>query len=100
VHFTPRGIEALLARTGFEHVETHHVVWEHNPAGMWMALLTRAGMAPGLPFHLLKRNATARPRDWGLLAAGVPLAPAAVALEGAAGAAGYGGTLAVVAARP
>src|SRR4051794_17153224 len=99
VHFSPRGIRVLLGRSGFEHVQTHHTVWEHNPAGMWMALLTRAGMAPGLPFHLLKRNATARPLDWALMAAGVPLAPAAVALEIAAAAAGRGGTMAEVAAR-
>lgn len=99
VHFSAAGIEALLLRTGFEPVRTHHLVWEHNPAAMWMALLARAGMAPGLPFHLLKRNSTARPRDWALLAAGVPLAPVAAALEMAAGAARRGGTVAVVAMR-
>ena len=100
VHFTPAGIAALLQRSGFQPVRTHHLVWEHNPAGMWMALLARAGMAPGLPFHLLKRNATPRPVDWALLAAGVPLAPVAATLELAAGAARRGGTVAVVAARP
>ena len=100
LHLTPTGLQTLLERAGFEPVRTHHMVWEHNPAGMWMALLTRAGMAPGLPFHLLKRNAVARPLDSVLLAAGVPLAPAAVALEVAAAAAGRGGTLAAVAARP
>jgi hypothetical protein len=52
-------------------------------------------MTPGLPFHLLKRNATARPRDLALLAAGLPLTPVAVALEALAGIAGYGGTIAV-----
>ena len=100
VHFSVPGLEALLARSGFEPVRIHHIVWEHNPAAMWMALLTRAGMAPGLPFHLLKRNATARKVDWALLAAGVPLIPFAVALEVAAAAAGRGGTVAAVAARP
>lgn len=99
-HFSPAGVQALLERSGFEPVRTHHLVWEHNPAGMWMALLARAGMTPGLPFHLLKRNATARPLDRALLAAGVPLAPAAVALELAAAAAGRGGTVAAVATRP
>jgi len=67
---------------------------------MWMALLARAGMTPSLPFHLLKRNAKARPADWALLAAGIPLAPLAVALEIAAAAARRGGTVAAVAARP
>lgn len=98
-HFSPKGLELLLEASGFEPLRTHHVVWEHNPAGMWMALLARAGMTPGLPFHLLKRNAVARPRDVALLVAGVPLAPVAVALEGVAAAARRGGTLATLARR-
>ncbi len=100
VHLTPAGLEELLRQGGLEPVHTHHAVWEHNPAGMWMALLTCTGMAPGLPFHMLKRNARPRPRDLALLAAGVPLAPVAVALELAAAAARQGGTVAAVAARP
>ena len=98
-HFSPRGLESLLASSAFDLLRTHHLVWEHNPAGMWMALLTRAGMTPGLPFHLLKRNATPSPRDLALLAAGLPLAPLAVALEAAAGAGRRGGTIAAVARR-
>ena len=50
-----------------------------------MALLTRLGMTPGFPFHLLKRNVRARPRDLALLALGVPLAPVALALEAGRG---------------
>jgi hypothetical protein len=64
-----------------------------------MALLTRLGMAPGYPFHLLKRNIEPRPRDLTLLALGLPLAPLATALELAAAAARRGGTIAVVARR-
>ena len=79
-----------MRSAGLEPAGTHHMVWEHNPAGMWMALLTRMGMAPGLPFHLLKRNARARPRDVALLAVGVPLAPVAVVAEALAAAAGRG----------
>jgi SAM-dependent methyltransferase len=100
LHLTPRGLESLLGRAGLTPVRWSHSVWEHNPAGMWMALLARAGMAPGLPFHLLKRNARATPRDLALLAAGVPLAPVALALEAAAAASRRGGTVAVVARRP
>ena len=99
VHLTPAGLRALLDDSGFAPGRAHHHIWEHNPAGMWMAMLTRAGMRPGLPFHLLKRNAAARPRDVAMMAAGVPLAPIAVALEALAGAAGHGGTIAVVARR-
>ena len=97
LHLTPGGLRSLLRATGFEPVRTEHMVWEHNPAGMWMALLTRAGMAPGLPFHLLKRNAKPRVRDAALLTAGVPLAPAALALELLAAARRRGGTIAMVA---
>ena len=99
VHLTPAGLRALLADSGFSPGKAHHHVPEHNPAGMWMALLARAGMQPGLPFHLLKRNATARPRDLALLAAGIPLAAPAIALEGLAGLAGRGGTIAAEARR-
>jgi SAM-dependent methyltransferase len=94
VHLTPRGLEELLLRAGLEPGGTAHMVWEHNPAGMWMALLSRAGAQPGLLFHLLKRTARPRPRDLALLAAGVPAAPVALALEAGAAAAGRGGTLA------
>ena len=99
VHLTPAGLHALLDDSGFAAGQVHHHVWEHNPAGMWMATLARAGMTPGLPFHLLKRNATPRPRDVALLAAGVPLAPVALAVEALAAAAGRGGTIAMEARR-
>jgi SAM-dependent methyltransferase len=99
VHLTTAGAESLLRGAGFEAVRTTQLVWEHNPAAMWMALLSRAGMTPGFPFHLLKRNVPARPRDLALLALGLPLAPVALALEAGAAAAGRGGTIAVVARR-
>jgi hypothetical protein len=96
-HFTPAGLRALFQRCGFEPRSVSHLVWEHNPASMWMALLTRLGMRPGLPFHWLKRNIDPRPRDLALLALGVPLAPVALAAELGAAAARRGGTVAAVA---
>jgi SAM-dependent methyltransferase len=99
VHLTPAGAKALLGATRFEPVRVHHHVWEHNPAGMWMAVLARAGMTPGFPFHLLKRNVPARPRDLALLALGAPLAPFTTGLEALAASAGRGGTIAVEARR-
>ena len=99
VHFTARGLRALFDRAGLEPGSVEHMVWEHNPTAMWMGLLSRAGMTPGFPFHLLKRNVPARPRDLALLAAGVPLAPVAVGLEALAAADGRGGTVAAVARR-
>jgi SAM-dependent methyltransferase len=96
-HFTLAGLRTLLERSGFRPLRAAHLVWEHNPAAMWMALLSRLGMTPGFPFHLLKRNVPAPPRDLALLALGLPLAPVAVALEASAAAAHRGGTVAVVA---
>ncbi len=99
MHLTPSGLRTLLRSTGFEPLRTEHMVWEHNPAGMWMALLTRAGLAPGLAFHLLKRNAEPRGRDLVGLATGLVLAPAALALEALAASRGRGGTILTVARR-
>ena len=64
---------------------------------MWMGLLSRIGMTPGFPFHLLKRNVEPRPKDLALLVAGLPLAPVATVLEAGAAAARRGGTVAIVA---
>jgi SAM-dependent methyltransferase len=97
VHLSPEGLSKLLRRTGFEPVITSHMVWEHNPAAMWMGFLSRVGMRPGFPFHLLKRNIRARPLDVALTVLGLPLLPLAALLEAGAGAAGRGGTIAVVA---
>jgi len=99
VHFTPRGLAEILGATGLQPIGASHAVWEHNPAGMWMSLLTAMGMAPGLPFHLVKRNAHARTRDVALLVAGVSLLPVATALEALAGASRRGGTVAMLAQR-
>ena len=97
VHLTVRGLSELLRGAGLAPVRTRHFVWEHNPAAMWMALLSRAGMTPGFPFHALKRNVAIGPRDLALTAAGVPLLPVAVAMEAVAAGLRRGGTVAVVA---
>ena len=98
-HFTPAGLTALLGRAGLEPVRTEHMVWEHNPAAMWMAMLSRAGVSPAYAFHALKANAPRRGRDLVLTVAGLPLLPVALAAEAAAAAARRGGTLIVVAQR-
>jgi hypothetical protein len=97
VHLTPAGLQTMLGRAGLEPAKVVNMVWEHNPAAMWMAILTRLGMTPGFPFHLLKRNVRARPRDLALTLLGLPLAPLAAVLEAGAAGAGGGGTIAVVA---
>ena len=99
-HFTPAGLEAVLAGAGFRVAHVRHLVLEHNVHGMWFALLTHLGMTPGFPFHLLKRNVAARPRDLALLlVAGPLLLPVALLLELAGCAMRRGGTVAVVARR-
>jgi len=96
-HFTPAGLSALLGRAGLMAVRTEHMVWEHNPASMWMAMLSRAGVSPAYAFHALKGTAPRKGRDLGLTLAGLPLLPVALTAEAGAAAAGRGGTLIVVA---
>ena len=98
VHFTPAGLAALLARHGFEPVRTTHLLAEHNPFGMWQSLVNRLTRTPSYLFHLLKRNAPVNP-ELAVTLAALPLAPVAVAVELAAGLAGRGGTIAVLARR-
>lgn len=100
VHLTPRGVDALLGAAGLTTIRTEQMVWEHNPAAMWMALLARVGMTPAFPFHALKRNVAVGARDVAITAAGLPLAPVALALEALAAGLGRGGTIAVVAQTP
>ncbi len=96
-HFTPAGLRALMSRSGIKPARTYHLVPEHNFHGMWFALLSRLGMTPGFPFHLLKRNAAPRPRDLALLLlAGPLLLLPAIALELLAAALRRGGTVVVV----
>ena len=97
LHFTADGARRLLMRSGFDVLRTHHFVVEHNIHGMWFSLLTRLGMRPGFPFHYLKRNIDARPRDLALAVLGIPLIPVAALMEGGAALVHRGGTVAVVA---
>lgn len=99
-HFTANGARTLLEEAGFAVTQERHFVMEHNPLGMWLALLGRLGMTPGFPIHLLKRNVPASPRDVGLLlVAGLLLAPVAILLEALAAAGRRGGTVTLVAQR-
>jgi predicted SAM-dependent methyltransferase len=99
VHFTVTGLHALLRRSGFEVVGTHHVLAEHNPFGMWQSLMNRVTTTPSYLYNLLKRNAPIGSPDLLVTALGVPLMPIAALAELMAGAAGRGGTIAVLAAR-
>jgi hypothetical protein len=99
VHFTPRGVDALLRRSGFEPVSVTHLLLEHNPFGMWQSLVNRLTRNPSYLYNLLKRNAPMSARDLIVTAAALPLVPVAGLLELAAGLARRGGTIAVLARR-
>ena len=98
-HFTVSGLLALLRRHGLAPVAVHHVLAEHNAFGMWQTLVNRVTQRPAYLYNLLKRNARVASADLAVTALALPLAPAAAALELAAGAARRGGTVAVAAIR-
>jgi SAM-dependent methyltransferase len=99
VHFTTTGLCALLEAHRFSVEEVRHALLEHNPYGMWQTLVNHLTRRPSYLYNALKRNAPLRSRDMALTVAALPLLPLAAALELAAGAAGKGGTIAVLARR-
>ncbi len=99
-HFTTRGLELLLTGCGLDLLHTTHVLAEHNPFGMWQSIVNRWTRRPSYLYNLLKRNAPLAPGDLAITLATLPLVPLAAGLELAAGLAGHGGTIAVLARRP
>lgn len=96
-HFTPAGLERLLAAHGLRVERTAHVLLEHNPFGMWQSLVSRVTREPSYLYRLFARTAPPEVRDLAVTLAALPLAPVAALLEGVAGALGRGGTMTVVA---
>jgi SAM-dependent methyltransferase len=100
-HFTARGLAALVERPGFRIGRVSQLVIEQNPLGMWQTLLNRVCTERDFAFRLLKRDLGGVPRprvarDLAVTAlAGALLAPVAVLLELAAGAAGRGGSVVI-----
>lgn len=99
--FGPRGIDALLARSGFRRTSTRQLMVDQNVPGMWLTLLNLVTSARDVPFRLLKRDLEYDCR-WDALRdavvapiAGLVLLPVAVMLELAAGLTRRGGTLVV-----
>jgi SAM-dependent methyltransferase len=99
VHYTVTGLASRLRRSGFELVSVHGVLAEHNPFGMWQSLVSTATAQPSYLYNLLKRNAPVASWDLALTLLAVPWLPVAAAVELAAGAVGFGGTVAVLARR-
>lgn len=97
VHFTPAGLESLLAASGFRPLRVHHLLLEQNPFGMWQSLVNRGTRQPSYLYNLLKRNARLGSADLVVSLASLPLAPAAAVLELLAGITRRGGTIAVLA---
>jgi SAM-dependent methyltransferase len=102
-HFTATGLGLLVERTGFRVERISHLLVEQNPLGMWQTLLNRLTGGRNVAFRALKRDLEGGPgvgRDLALTAiAGPLLVPVAVVLELAAGLAGRGGSVVVVASR-
>jgi SAM-dependent methyltransferase len=99
IHFTPRGLATLLGAHGFSVRETHHLLLEHNPFGMWQSVVNRVTKHPSYLYNALKRNAPLRSVDLVVTVAALPLVPVAAGVEAIAGLAGRGGTIAVLAQR-
>ncbi len=97
LHLTPKGLTLALERSGFEVLEIKHAIWQQNPLGMWLAMLSRAGLRANLPLHAVKRNVAVTRPEAVLLAAGVALVPLAVGTELVAAVRGRGGTVACLA---
>jgi predicted SAM-dependent methyltransferase len=98
-HFTPAGVERLLAAHGFTVARSHRLLIEHNLFGMWQSWLDRFTSTPAYAYKLVKRNAELSVHDVAITLALTAAAPLAFAIEICAELAGRGGTLAIVARR-
>lgn len=97
VHFTPRGLDLLLERSGFRVVERRHLLLDQAVAGMWMTLLSRVTRRSDALRAFVRREPVGA-SDLAITAvAAAPLLVVAAALELAAARIGRGGALAVVA---
>jgi len=99
MHYTPAGLEALLRSCGFTVLAVRHTLLEHNAFGMWQTLVNRVTRHPSYAYNVLKRNAPVRSPDLAISVAALSLLPLAAGIELVAGAAGRGGTIAVLARR-
>jgi SAM-dependent methyltransferase len=97
VHFTPRGLDRLLERSGFHAVERRHVLIDQAVPGMWMTLLNRLTLRPDVLRAFVRREPV-EGRDLAVTAvAAAPLLVFGTALELAAAASRHGGAIAVLA---
>jgi SAM-dependent methyltransferase len=97
-HFTPAGLDALLAQAGLERTNSRHVLID-NCFGMWQTWCNRVTRTPSYLYNLLRRNAPLSTHDLTLTLLALPLIPVAVLAELAAGVARHGGTMVVIARR-
>jgi SAM-dependent methyltransferase len=100
VHFSERGLRALLGRSGFRRIRVSHLLVEQNPLGMWQTLLNRLTGERDQLFRTVKRDPTlpgGRGRRLWTFALSLAVAPAALLAELAAGLARAGGTIVAVA---
>ena len=97
VHFTSRGLDLLLERSGFRAVERRHVLLDQAVPGMWMTLLNRLTLRQDALRAFVRREPV-EGRDLAVTAvAAAPVLVFGTVLELAAASAGRGGALAVLA---
>lgn len=95
--FTPAGLAALLDRSGFDVLTSQTLMADQTLHGMWMTMLNRLTRAPSALRRFVRQEELKPSRtDLAITAvAALPLLPAAVVSELAAGLVGRGGALVV-----
>lgn len=94
-HFSEQGLRTLGRDLGLDVERVHYFSWEHGPAGMWMAVLSRLGLPSGYPFRVLKRTIRPKSSEVPRLLAGLLLFPVALGTELLASRWRAGGAIAV-----
>ncbi len=80
-HFSEQGLRTLGRDLSLTVERVHYLSWEHGPAGMWMAALSRLGLPSGYPFRVLKRTIRPKFADLPRVLVGAFLVPVALCTE-------------------
>lgn len=97
--FTPKGLRALMTRSGVRPGRVKQLMLEQNVLGMWLTLLNGLTAGRDVPYRALKRDLTYERRADAIRDAvvsvlvGPPLLPLAALAEIVAGLTGRGGTI-------
>ena len=95
VHYTQAGLEALFERAGFAKPTRRRVYFDQALPGMWMTLLDRSSGRAGALRAAVRREPVRRTDVAAAAVMAAPALAAAIPLELAATAFGYGGVIVV-----